>query len=734
MKTLLIGGNRFVGVEMAWQLLEAGHELTVLALDSPPADLRPHIRWLRSDRNNTEALKQIFSGQHFDCVVDNIAYVPAHIEPTLAALPGRIGRYLLTGTTDVYPTNFPRNWREEEVEIRDYDLSNLTGPAHYNYGKRSCQALLERSGLPWTVLRPCVVTGPRDNRTGAPHGRGLHWFEEAARSHFWVSRIKDGGPILLSGADETVFNLVWVTDVARATVHLLSRNDTVGHAYNVVGDEVWTNERLVRALAAAAGVTPEIVHAPAGLFEKAGLDYTPVYGTGAGWTLYENGKLKATGWKPTPAEVWLPRLLEADSDPVMRSWYHTRVQEVAMARHLQRNSAAAPSFAVAQPAKVASSLPATNNVPLPGACSATQTHAWQQRIVNQARGCTPLAGFYRSFRDKTLSGIGIGTWMGDLSEATDRRYEDTLVMGAARGLNVFDTAINYRHMKAERCVGTAVRRLVSLGISREAIMVCSKGGYITHDAGVSGTAEHYLRTRYLQPGLIDEGEMGRRHSIRPEFIAGQIEQSRSNLGVETIDLYYLHNPEDEIPHLGDAAFYERLGKTFVALEQAVADGKIGCYGLATWEGLRVPQEDGRHLSLERAVELANQAASQIGAPSHHLAALQLPYNVRDHQPYTKPTQQVGKQLLTAFAAADALGLYCFTSASVLQGGRVPDHLHGLMPGFTPHTTALGAVLSTPGVGTALVGMRNVSRVEEAIALGAADALSAGDVCNSLMHA
>ena len=65
---------------------------------------------------------------------------------------------------------------------------------------------------------------------------------------------------------------------------------------------------------------------------------------------------------------------------------------------------------------------------------------------------------------------------------------------------------------------------------------------------------------------------------------------------------------------------------------------------------------------------------------------------------------------------------------------MPDHLHGLMPGFTPHTTALGAVLSTPGVGTALVGMRNVSRVEEAIALGAADALSAGDVCNSLMHA
>lgn len=685
MKTLLLGGNRFVGVEMAWQLLAGGHELTVLALDSPPADLRPHIRWLCANRDDTAALSTLFAKEHFDCVVDNIAYVPEHMRPTLTALEGRIGRYLLTGTTDVYPHNHPRTWREDEVEIRDYDLATLSGPAHYNYGKRSCQALLESSGIPWTVLRPCVVTGPRDNRTGAPKGRGLHWFESGSRSHFWVSRVRDGGPLLLAANDETVFNLVWVGDVARAVAHLLSRNETIGQAYNVVGDEIWTNERLVKALAQAAGVVPEIVHVPTDEIEAAGLDYSPVYGTGAGWTLYENGKLKSTGWRPTPAELWLPRLLEADPEPVLRSGYHTRLAEIALAKRWQRQHQTKPTFSLAstppQRFSVQSDAP-----PLSGAC------------------------------DIEPSRIGVGTWMGDLSEDTDRRYVETLVHAATLGLNVFDTAINYRHMKAERCTGEAVRRLTQLGIPRKALMICTKGGYITHDAQASLTAESYIQERYLAPGLVDKDAIQRRHSIAPEFIEQQIAQSRSNLGLETIDLYYLHNPEDDLPTLGEERFYERLMQTFIVLEKAVQLGHIRRYGLATWDGLRVAPTNTRHLSLERIITLAEGAAAKCGAAIHHLCAIQLPYNVRDHQSYTQPTQNVAGTLMPAIAAAEHFDLHVFTSASVLQGHRAPAHLENLLPGLTSSTAALGAVVSTPGVGTALVGMRSPARVEEALTL------------------
>jgi nucleoside-diphosphate-sugar epimerase len=344
MKTLLIGGNRFVGVEILWQLLRAGHDLTVLALDSPPPDTRPHIRWLQADRNDEGALRLLFANESFDYVVDNIAYLPHQVERLLAALDGRIGRYLLTSTTDVYPTQFPRSYKEDEVEIRRYDMEGMDAFARYNYGKRSCESLLKDSGVPWTVLRPCIVTGPRDNVCGLPAIRMMHWFEESARSNFWVSRVLDGGPILLCGEDEMVFKLAWVTDVARAATHLLTLSEAEGQVYNVTGDEIWTNERLVRALATAAGMNPEIVHVRNQVLEQAGLDFGPVYGTGACWTLPDNAKLKASGWQPTPCESWLPLLLEANGRPAMRTWYNTRVQEIALARHIQRRQQPCPSM------------------------------------------------------------------------------------------------------------------------------------------------------------------------------------------------------------------------------------------------------------------------------------------------------------------------------------------------------------------------------------------------------
>jgi len=46
------------------------------------------------------------------------------------------------------------------------------------------------------------------------------------------------------------------------------------------------------------------------------------------------------------------------------------------------------------------------------------------------------------------------------------------------GVNVIDTAINYRFQKSERVVGAALRYLIEKGFSREELFICSKNGYI----------------------------------------------------------------------------------------------------------------------------------------------------------------------------------------------------------------------------------------------------------------
>ena len=723
MKVLLIGGNRFVGVEILWHLLREGHELTVLAIDAPPPDTRAHIRWLHADRNDEALMATLFGDSHFDVVVDNIAYEPRHVESLTKVLSGRVGRYVLTSTTDGYPHNFPRTYTEEQTEIREFDLAGLNETERYSCGKRACEAVLMRSGIPWTVLRPCVVTGPRDNRAGAPAPRMIHWFESSARSHFWVPRILDGGPLILCSQDEVVLKQIWVGDLARAVVHVIARPDCAGQAYNVTGDELWTNARMVHALARAAGAEPEVVYVPNALIDRAGLDYAPAYGTGSGWTVADNSKLKATGWRPTQAEAWLPFLLEANSPPDARAWYHTRLQEIALARHVQRHQRQRAQIAPPLPAPLSrfdGSIQSGATCTIAGRLEEKASRSFQTRALAQKAGVCPADAFFKNFSGAHISGIGIGTWMGDLSGATDVRYTDTLVHAASRGINVFDTAINYRHMKAERCVGAMVRRLAALGISRGALCIATKGGFVTHDADDHRPADVYLREEYLSTGLLDEHELARRHAINPEFIAHQFEKSLANLGLTTVDIYYLHNPEELIPHIGAEEFRRRLCATFAVLEGKVADGKLGGYGLATWHGLRIKPDAPCHLSLELAIAAASDAAAAVGQKQHHLQALQLPFNVRDHEALTKPTQQIEGTLLPALEAAEKLGLYCFTSASVLQGSHVPhSHVASLceaLPGHLAHTAALQAARSAPGVGTALAGMRRITSVEEAMAV------------------
>lgn len=718
MKVLLVGGVRFVGVEIVWHLLHAGHQVTVIALDSPPAEIRPHVRWLIVNRNDPRELGRVLGRDAFDVLIDNIAYEPRQVESLIAGLEGRIGRYLLTSTTDVYPHNFPRFYTEDQVEICETDITALGHGDKYRYGKRSCEAVLMKSGVPWTALRPCQVTGPRDNLNGAPGGRGVSWFETSGRSHFWPQRVMDGGPLLLTSEDESVFSQVWVADIARAYMHVIAHPETTtGQAFNVTGDEIWTNERVVRALAAAAGVTPEIVRVPQAVLTQIGFDYGSVYGSAANWTVLDNAKLKAIGWKPTPAEKWMPFLLEAHGAPLARTWYHTRVQEIALARHIQRKQAHAAALTAAPDRSVAVGGALCTVDRVPGRHGVNASLAWQRQVLAQQSGCTPAPAFFKKFGGAIVSSIGMGTAMGDLSPVTDGQYVEALVHGASRGLNVFDTAVNYRHMQSERCVGEAVRGLARCGIPREALLVSTKGGYITHDgAGVRGW-DDYVRQEYVESGLISEDEMARGHSINAEFIRGQVRQSLDNLGLETIDVYYLHNPEEALVSLGQKEFARRLTASFAVLEEAVAAGKIGCYGLATWYALRVPPDDPRHLSLANAVRCAKSAA---GSAAHHFRVVQMPFNVRHHEAVSLRTQKVGRSMMTALDAAKALDLYVMTSAGALQGAGIPDAVIGSLqqaaPGHALTTAALHVARSTAGVGTALVGMRRIESVEEALAV------------------
>src|SRR5258708_37726331 len=123
------------------------------------------------------------------------------------------------------------------------------------------------------------------------------------------------------------------------------------------------------------------------------------------------------------------------------------------------------------------------------------------------------------------------------------------------------------------------------------------------------------------PGLITPNDLARGgHSIHPRFLMMQLERSMENLGLDCIDLYYLHNPEEQLLAVDQATFRGRLRTAFELLEERAMSGAIGGYRCATWLGLRVPPGNRQHLSLSDLVALARD----ICRPGDHLCPGQSP--------------------------------------------------------------------------------------------------------------
>jgi len=199
------------------------------------------------------------------------------------------------------------------------------------------------------------------------------------------------------------------------------------------------------------------------------------------------------------------------------------------------------------------------------------------------------------------------------------------------------------------------------------------------------------------------------------YLADQVEVSRHNLGVETIDLYYVHNPETQLQRGSREQFYGRLKEAFAALEAAAASGKIRAYGTATWNAYRVNPSAPDAVSLAEVVK----AAEAAGGRTHHFRALQFPFNLAMLEALDPATQSLDGKPAPVLVAARARHLMVFASASLLQGrlaqqlpGEITAHIAGLR---TDAQRSLQFVRSTPGVTTALVGMSRHEHVEENLA-------------------
>ncbi len=329
------------------------------------------------------------------------------------------------------------------------------------------------------------------------------------------------------------------------------------------------------------------------------------------------------------------------------------------------------------------------------------------------------AGHFREGMGLSLSSIGLGTYLGDDGAAVDAGYEACIAAALGAGINVFDSAINYRGQKSERAVGRALARAFAGGrVRRDEVFVSTKGGYFPHDADDPRPTRRYVQESFLDSGLAPKDEIAQQcHSIAPAYLRDQIARSLANLGLATIDLYYLHNVETQLGAVDRATFRERLRRAIETLEEEAAAGRIAAWGLATWDGLRVPPEHPDHISLAAVLALAKE----VGGAGHHFRGVQLPSNLQMAQGMLYRSQDTGEGRQPAMPAARAMGLAAFGSASILQGRlaavELPEEVTEAFPGLqTSGQQALQFARSAPGVTTALVGVSSPEHAAEDFAL------------------
>lgn len=328
--------------------------------------------------------------------------------------------------------------------------------------------------------------------------------------------------------------------------------------------------------------------------------------------------------------------------------------------------------------------------------------------------------FYRQIAGgPVVSSVGLGTYLGECDDAEDERYAAATAAALERGINLVDTAINYRCQRSERAVGEALRDAVTGGrIKREEIVVCTKGGYIPLEKTPPATKEAYrefLEGEYFERGVMTPADViGGGHCLTPRYLDDQIERSRNNLGLEAIDVYYVHNPEQQLEVLERSQFLAVMRQVFDALEKHVKRGAIGVYGCATWNGFRVPADTRNHLSLEELVTIARE----VGGAKHHFKVIQLPINLAMTEAVRLPTQQLGGEQLSLLETARRLDISVVASATLMQSQltrSLPEQVHAAFPGFrTDARRAIAFTQSLP-VAAALVGMKSRAHIEENLA-------------------
>lgn len=351
--------------------------------------------------------------------------------------------------------------------------------------------------------------------------------------------------------------------------------------------------------------------------------------------------------------------------------------------------------------------------------------------LNFAREFSHYKDFYIKHNDLIFSKLGLGTFNKEPYKEENYlfHYIEGIKEAVQSGINLIDTASNYRYGESEREIGIALKELFKNNkVKREALIICSKGGFIPLDYPFPQNPYGWIEEHIIEPKLATKEDIELdQHCMTPDFLEWSCHKSLDNLGLKSLDIYYLHNPEMQLKKMGKKSFYKLIEKIFKRFESLADEGLFKYYGVAVWNGFINEIGSDEHINLENLVNIAKK----VGGENHRFKYIQTPFNIAKTQSYTSQTQKVDNQPCTLFQAAHRLDIGVISSSSLLQmnlfknsfSPEVGYILDSSMKLESDIQLALQFVRSTPGVISSLFASKVPVHIKENISISKIKALN-----------
>ena len=283
MKFLFIGGTGLISSACSELAVARGHELVILNRSISKKHIIPEAAvLLKSDIHaGISHLSGMLANQHFDAIVDFIAYTVEDIERDLSLFRDMAEQFVFISSASAYQKP-PKNYVITE-------MTPLENPYwQYSRDKIACEKRLVEAyaedGIPITIVRPSLTYGPSQ----IPFCVGS-W------QHPWtiIDRMIRGKKVIIPGDGTSLWVLTWNSDFAKGLVGLLGNPKARGETFQITSDEVLTWDQIYLEAYNALGIEPKIVHIPAELITAYWPDAVgSLIGDKINSVVFDNSKIK----------------------------------------------------------------------------------------------------------------------------------------------------------------------------------------------------------------------------------------------------------------------------------------------------------------------------------------------------------------------------------------------------------------------------------------------------------